>query len=212
MRTKKPADTTTDVSTAETDTSLSPAQLAAKRFALERPTVDPRERAWSQATEDRGKNGIVNADPGYDYRYLVTSQYPADGRELHADRQRLLSRGYEPVTGPLAESAETAREYVRDEPSAEVWRRPQDIADDEWRANLARRLLDRTWVEHYRRRCVMPNHPEVSWLPRDLVDVILVHHGLESRPHLRGQAGQLAERIKSMCRKFRVHPGAPSYE
>lgn len=212
MATSKKAPDEATVSTPDTDTSMSPAQLAARRFTLERPDVDPRERAWSQATGVTTRQGVVNAEDGFDYRYLVTSQYPADGRELHAERQKLVSRGFEPITGPLAADPEAAREYVLDEPSAEVWRRVQDIADDEWRAELARRCLDKAFAEHYRRRCVMPGAPEDKWLPSPLADAMLVHHGLEDRANLRGQAGKLADRIKAMCRKFRVHPGAPVYE
>lgn len=191
----------------ETDTSLSPAQLAAKRFVLEKPTVDPRERAWSAATQDVASQGVSNAVAGYDYRYLVTSQYPADGRELHDERQKLVTRGFEPITGPIADDPTAAREYVRDEPTAEIWRRPQEIADDEWRAQLARNVLTLSWAEHYHRRCILGTKPENRWLGVPLEEAMMAHHGLSTLPQHRGQRGQLADRIRSLCRKFRVHPG-----
>lgn len=193
--------------TPETDTSLSPAQLAAKRFALEKPTIDPRERAWSASTEDETLQGIANAVAGYDYRYIVTSQYPADGRELHEERQRLVTRGFEAITGPLAEDPAAAREYVRDEPTAEIWRRVQEIADDEWRAQLARNCLSRPWAEHYNRRCILGDKPENRWLGKPLEEAMLAHHGLSKNPHDQALRDRNADRIRSLCRKFRVHPG-----
>jgi hypothetical protein len=206
--TKKAAEAVeTTSSQSDTDTSLSPAQLAAKRFSLEKPTIDPRDRAWANSTQVDVTQGVANAVPGYDYRYLVTSQYPADGRELHDERQRLVTRGFEPITGPLADDPTAAREYVRDEPTAEIWRRPQEIADDEWRAQLARNVLSLSWAEHYHRRCILGTKPENRWLGVPLEEAMMAHHGLSTRPQDRGQRGQLADRIRSLCRKFRVHPG-----
>lgn len=201
------AETPPKISAADVDTSLSPAQLAARRFVLEEPTISPSDRAWSLATTEESVQGVILAQPGHDYRYLITSQYPADGRELHNARQKLMSRGFVAVTGPIAADPYAAREYVRDEPTAEIWRRPIDIANDEWRAGLARNILSVSFAEHYQRRCILGTKPENRWLGVALEEAMFAHHGLSQRPQDKGQAGQLADRIKSLCRKFRVHPG-----
>ncbi len=191
--------------------TLSPAQIAAQQHELRAPVVEPAQQIWGDIGTDGAALGgslVVNGDPNSDYRFLEPDTYPADGRALTVARQRLMDRGYQAITGPLYKGEVVRREYVPGR-SVEIWARPIDLAEEEWRADFCKRLLDERWVQIYWRRCCAEGAPERRWLP-DLGPVgealeyaVLVVHGLAKDTK---RLSPTREHIVSFARRVPVHP------
>lgn len=189
--------------------TLAPAQIAAQH-ELRVPVVEPAQQIWGEIGADGAGPGgslVVNADPNTDYRFLEPDTYPADGRALTAARQRYMDRGYQPITGPLYKG-EPRREYVPGR-SVELWARPIELAEEEWRADFCRRLLDERWVQIYWRRCCAEGAPERRWLPdlgavgEALEYAVLVVHGLQKDTK---RLAPTRDNIVAFARRVPVHP------
>ena len=135
----------TDIETTEKPTK-------GKRGASAAPDADAMLKARRARAEASGvaPGSVAGAEPGFRYTYIVTRDYPADGRQVAAIRKHLAERGYEPRTGPGASVA--SDEFVAGEPDAEIYRAPSPIADDEWKDEFLLSLKNPAWFENQRRR------------------------------------------------------------
>ncbi len=156
---------------------LTPAQLGAAAYEVTKPRVKPEDAIWARLDGEAASGQVVNADPALDYRFLDAASYAADGRRLYEDRQALVNRGFEPISGPLYKGPQR-REFVPGVSTAELWCRPRRLADDEFRVLLARNCLSPSWAKIYYRRCVAEGAPERRYLPEGLEYAMLVHHDL----------------------------------
>lgn len=186
---------------------ITPAQAAAAQFELRRPSKDRvAEGIWGNIGDGDVGGVVVNGNINEDYRFLVATDYPADGRALHQARQELADRGFEPISGPLY-TGPTRREFVAGRAAVELWSRPKALADDEWRASLAKSCLSSTWAQMYWRRSCMEGAPQVRWLPEALEYATLVVHGLaKDTKNLR----PTREHIIALARRAPVHPAGTS--
>jgi hypothetical protein len=190
---------------------LTPAQMAAAAYELQRPRVPANESIWSSVEGEGGRTNIRNANPDLDYRTLDTSLYPADGRQLYAERQKLTDRGYEPISGPLYKGA-PRREFIG-VATVELWARPIELANEEFRVRIARSCLSEQYANYYWRRCCAEDAPEKRWLPEPLEYAMLVHHGLQpdtkalmTRPGVGRDLARERTIITNLARKVDVHP------
>lgn len=181
---------------------LAPSQLAAAAFDLRPASVAPEEAIWGAAGSDQVSGVVVNAEPGYDYRFLVATDYAPDGRALHQERQAFVDRGFVAVSGPCY-SGPQRREFVSGRSAVEIWRRPQRIHDEEWRALLAKSCLDERWASQYWRRCCAEGAPQKRYLPEPLEYAMLVVHGLAKDTQ---RLNPTREHIIALARRATVHP------
>lgn len=204
---------TTPNPTTPTASTLSAAQVAAGAYELQPARQKPEDSFWGEL-EAQGGALIAHAQPDLDYRFLLASEYPADGRQLYEHRQALVNRGFEAISGPLYKGP-ARPEHVPGQSTAEVWARPRRFADEEFRVRLARSCLNETFAKIYHRRCVAEGAPQKRYLPEALEYAMLVHHDLltDTRGIVR-QPGRTrdiaAERrlITSLARVAPVHPHA----
>lgn len=171
-----------------------------KRSAAAIPTNKPKVATatnydpWSKL----GASGseLVNAEAGWDYRYTPTKDYPPDGRALDEWRNRLAARGFEPRNGPRA--TESGNEFHLSEPTAEIWRRPVALQEEEWRVKLADLVMRPGYAEHYK---AYPG--AVPALPIELRDAMFAFHNKKLPPAKRPTVAD----IRALCREVPVHPG-----
>ena len=169
----------------------------------EPPPADLEERAWDELDGDSvGGIDIVSAEPGWRYTTLRPADFPIDGREIHTIRQRMTTRGYEPCNGPLYKG-KPRKEYVPGRPDLEIWRMPQARADNEWRIEMARQVLDKRAAERYWRHNVKGGRK--GGLPPKLEEGMLAYHGLLTLPGKRPPPTR--EQLIAMVRRMPVHPG-----
>ena len=209
-----PNDKAAKTPTAEAATKpegLTPAQLSAASFELQKPKTALADMLWAKVEGDGLRSKIRNAARELDYRILDTALFPGDGRALYSERQKLMNRGFEPISGPLYKG--DARPEFVDIATAELWARPRDLDDEEFRVRVARQCLSEWFANYYFRRCCAEDAPEKGWLPEALEYAMLVHHGLlDDTKHLMRRPG--AERdlarerliITNLARKVKVHP------
>lgn len=197
--------------TATEKSDLTPAQLAAAQYELRRSSTPTNELIWSGVDAEGVRSAIRNADPSLDYRILDGAQYPPDGRKLFNERQALMDRGFEPISGPLYKGA-PRREFVPIG-TAEMWARPIDVADEEFRVRIARSCLSLRYAEYYYRRCVAEEAPEKRFLPEALEYAMLVHHDLlDDTKRLMTRPGQNRDLerergiIIALARQVKVRP------
>lgn len=145
---------------------------------------------------------IANAEDGYQYIYTPAKDYAGAPAALVDWRLKMRARGFEPITGP--EYRGSARpEYHASEPSAEIWRRPSHLRDDEWRAQLAALCLDNRHFAYYHKR-----HPgESPWLTTRLRDAMYERHGLKGDGKGPRNTPEIRATIINLCRRMKVHPG-----
>lgn len=145
---------------------------------------------------------IANADPAYQYIYTPARDYVAAPAALVDWRLKMRARGFVPRNGPEY-SGTPCPEYHSSEPSAEIWRRPKGLRDDEWRASFAALCLDNRHFASYHLR-----HPGAeAWIPKSLRDALYQRHGLvgDGKPEV--NTPELRARIIALCRRMKVHPG-----
>lgn len=164
------------------------------------------DKAWEELDGDSGPADIIGAEPGWRYTTIRPADYPVDGREVHAIRQRLTTRGYEPVSGPLYKGPPRP-EYVAGRPDLELWRMPQALADNEWRIEMARTVLDPRAASRYWRHSIKGGRR--GGLPKNIEDGMLAFHGLITLP---GRNPPTREQLVAMVRRMRVHPGKEQEE
>jgi hypothetical protein len=169
---------------------------------IEPPAADLEERAWDELDDDAGAVDIVGAEAGWRYTTIRPADYPIDGREIHAIRQRMTTRGYEPCNGPLYKG-KPRKEYVPGRPDLEIWRMPQARADNEWRIEMARQVLDKRAAERYWRHNIKGGRK--GGLPPRLEEGMLAYHGLITLPGKRPPPTR--EQLIAMVRRMPVHPG-----
>lgn len=184
-------------------TEMTPAQLAAAAYEL-RPAASGKveDGIWGSIGKEGGDGIVVNAEPGWDYRWLVATDYGPDGRALHAARQGLVDRGFEVISGPLY-NGPPRREFVSGRSAVELWRRPQRLADEEWRALLAKSCLDERYASQYHRRCCAEGAPQTRYLPEALEYAMLVIHGLAKDTQ---RLNPTREHVIALARRAPVHP------
>lgn len=208
-KTAPPVDETAAPTAPETAAdNLTEAQRAAAQYELR--AGPPGSSRWDVLDEGASSDLVSGTEHGWDYRFLIGSAYPADGRALYEDRQRLAERKFVPVSGPLYKGP-ARREHVPSQPTAEVWRRPQAEADDDWRLELARSCLNRQFARAYFRRCVT-HQVATRWLSEPLEYAMLVFHGLAKDtkgvfPIPRSLAHE-RKVIINLARRTVVHPNA----
>lgn len=144
---------------------------------------------------------IANAEPGWQYVYTPTRDYVASPAALADWRLKMRARGFEPINGPEYAGAQR-REYHASEPSAEIWRRPSQMRDDEWRAELAAKCFSRHFASYYLRHV-----GALPWLPVKLRDAMFEWHGLKGDGKGERHTPELRQAIITMCRRMKVHPG-----
>lgn len=180
--------------------ALTPVQILPP---IEPPAADLEERAWDELDDDSaGGIDIVGAEPGWRYTTIRPADFPVDGREIHTIRQRMTTRGYEPCNGALYKG-KPRREYVPGRPDLEIWRMPQARADNEWRIDMARQVLDKRAAERYWRHNVKGGRK--GGLPAKLEEGMLAFHGLLTLPGQRKPPTR--EQLIAMVRRMPVHPG-----
>lgn len=150
---------------------------------------------------------IANTEDGFQYIYTPTRDYVGQGPALADWRLKMKARGFKPVNGPEYRGAQRP-EYHVSEPSAEIWRRPAKLRDDEWRAQLAWLCLENRYFAEYHKR-----HPgALPWLPQALRDAIYERFNLKGDGKGEVNTPELRARIISLCRRMKVHPGPPASE
>lgn len=197
--------------TATDKNGLTPAQLAAANFELQAPRAAPKDSLWASVEGDGGRASIRNAKAELDYRLLDTAQFPADGRQLYSERQKLVDKGYEPISGPLYKGP-VRTEFVG-VATAELWARPIELENEAFRVRIARSCLSERFAQYYHRRCCAEDAPEKRWLPEAIEYAMLVHHGLlQDTKHLMSRPGEPRDHarerlvITNLARKVDVHP------
>lgn len=149
---------------------------------------------------------VVNAERGYQYTYTPAKDYASSPAALADWRMKMRERGFEPVNGPEYKG-QMRPEYHASEPSAEIWRRPQSLYDDEWRAALAAKCFSYHFADYYRRHT-----GALPWLPVKLRDAIFTWHGLKGDGKGMQHTPALRAEIINLCRRVKVHPGPASEE
>lgn len=157
----------------------------------------------SLAGEDSG-DLVVNAEKGYVYTWLRPADYPPDGRQIQHERQKYVTRGWEPRNGPLCKNP--GPEYVTNRPELEIWRVSQARYDNEWRADMARSVLDRRYADRYYRWTEKGN--KKPGLPAGIVSAMYAFHGLMVIPGK--PVPPTREQLIAMVRRMPVHPGVES--
>lgn len=182
---------------------LSPSQLAAAAYELRPPASGSVEDGiWGAVASDQGTGVVVGAEPGWDHRWLTPTDFGPDGRALHQARQGLVDRGFAAISGPCY-SGPVRKEFVAGRPGVELWRRPSKIADEEWRALLAKSCLDERWASQYWRRCCSEGAPQTRYLPEALEYAMLVIHGLAKDVN---RLNPTREHVIALARRAPVHP------
>lgn len=197
--------------TATEKSDLTPAQLSAAQYELRKSSTPTNELIWSGVDGEGSRSAIRNANPDLDYRVIDTASFPPDGRKLYNERQALTDRGFEPISGPLYKGT-PRREFVP-VGTAEVWARPIELADEEFRVRMARSCLSLRYAEYYYRRCVADEAPEKRFLPEALEYAMLVHHDLlDDSKRLMTRPGQNRDLerergiIINLARQVKVRP------
>lgn len=164
------------------------------------------ELAWGSLGDEDTGSLVVGAERGWVYGWIRPADYPNDGRELRDVRQRLVTRGWEPVTGPLYKGPPRV-EYVPGRPDLEVWRMAQARWDNEWRVDMARQVLDSRSAERYWRHHVKENAAARGrgGLPKNVEDAMLAYHKLVVFPGRPNPPTR--EQLITMVRRMPVHPG-----
>lgn len=170
--------------------------------AIQPPPEDLEARAWDALEGDSASTDIVGAEPGWQYTTVRPGDFPVDGREIQSLRQRMTTRGYEPCNGPLYKGA-PRKEYVPGRPDLEIWRMSQARADNEWRVDMARQVLEKRAAERYWRHNIKGG--KKGGLPPRLETGMLAFHGLIKLPG--DQAPPTREQLIAMVRRMPVHPG-----
>lgn len=171
------------------------------------PPANLDEAAWGGFDHEDSGSFVVNAEEGWVYSWIRPADYPADGRELQALRQKSVTRGFEPVSGPYYKGAPRL-EYVQGRPDLELWRIKRERWDNEWRVDMARQVLDSRAAQRYWRHHVKENAPRRGrgGLPQDIENMMLAYHGLVSFPGNR--AAPTRDEIIARVRRMPVHPGS----
>ena len=156
--------------------------------------------AWqSFETEDSGSL-VANAERGHVYGWLRPADYPPDGRQVQHERQKLITRGWEPRNGPLCKAP--GPEYVPNRPELEIWRVSQSRFDNEWRVDMARSVLDRRYADRHYRWCEKGSK---KGLPQNIATAMYAFHGLMAIPGK--PTPPTREQMIAMVRRMPVHPG-----
>jgi len=209
MATTKPDETKPkDAASVSPPPPTTPPTAGAPAQAL--PILPPPENiddlAWSSLGNEDTGSFVSNAERGYVYSWIRPADYAVDGRELRDVRQRLVTRGWEARTGPLAQSA-TNPELIPGRPDLEIWRMSQARWDNEWRVDMARHVLDQRSAERYWRHHVKQEAPGRGrgGLPKNVEDAMLAYHGLVVFPGK--PTPPTREQLIAMVRRMPVHPG-----
>lgn len=176
------------------------ADSKAQRAPANKPVVETNTSYDPFASLGKSAGELVGTDPGRDYRYTPARDYPPDGVALEDWRNRLAARGFVAENGPRAKGPTAV--FHPSEPTAEIWSRPQALADDEWRArHLATNVLRRSFFVHFK------NHPtQAPRMSERLRRAMFAYHGQSDR---RGDGRPTKEEILALCREEPVHPGEP---
>lgn len=167
------------------------------------PATKPAYSPFDRIEKGLVPGDIANADPDYQYIYTPARDYVAQPAALEDWRLKMEARQFVPRNGPKYRGPPCS-EYHVSEPSAEIWRRPKALRDDEWRASLAALVLDNRHFANYHQR-----HPgQMPWLSQTLRDLMYERHGLKGDGKGPKNTPELRAKIINQCRKMKVHPGA----
>lgn len=167
------------------------------------PPEDIDEYAWQGLDSEDSGSDVANAEKGYRYTWLRAADHPPDGRQIHHERQKLVTRGFEPRSGPLYKGAMSAPEYVPNRPDLEIWRIPQKRWDNEWLVDMARQVLDRRYASRYYAHCEKGG--QKGGLPKNVEEAMYAFHGIMQIPGR--PVPPTREQLITLVRRIIPHPG-----
>ena len=159
------------------------------------PKADPIERYRAGIADATGD--VRNADPGFQYTYIVAGDYSEAALQAH--RQVLVDEGWKPRTGPYAKTPGT--EYVASKGDVEIWRRPAVVANADHLDRLATCVASPEWFRQYLRH-------ERDQLPEPVKLAALVYHRIQDPPAGK-QVPTLEQLRASVFKHIKPHPGTP---
>lgn len=188
---------------APTPASETPAPVFTPAVAL--PPIVPmpanvEDLAWEGLESEDSGSPVVNGEKGFVYSWLRPADYPPLSVQIQHERQKLVTRGWEPCSGPLCKVPRT--EYVPNRPELEIWRIPQARYDNEWRVDMARSVLDRRYADRHYRWVEKGNK---KGLPVNIAQAMYAFHGLMAIPGK--PLPPTRDQMIAMVRRMPVHPG-----
>lgn len=157
----------------------------------ETPKPDFRDRFKKRSSESLAGGIVANGRAGYQYTLVRPADYP-NPLLKSAKEMRLAADGWAKCAGS---------EYSPDAADAEIWERSQSVCDQEWTADLADCVANKTWFGIYK-ECLRP------WLPPEIASAMYDYHSDTLPPHNRPTLEQLRDVVFEFAKP---HPGGSRY-